>query len=85
MKSVFLLLSLCLTVHNALAGYNMKEISNSRYVIYRAEGEEVLADITYSSRSWRLNCINGIDFGSNNETFDELDSAVQMAGKQCKI
>lgn len=70
---------------NAFAGYNMKEISNSRYVIYRAEDEEVLADITYSSRSWRLNCINGVDFGSNNETFDELDSAVQMAGKQCKI
>lgn len=83
-KSLFLFIVLFLPL-KVFAGYNMKEISNSRYVIYRAEDEEVLADITYSSRSWRLNCVNGVDFGSNNEKFDELDSAVQMAGKQCKI
>lgn len=84
MKFVFFLLSLLVT-NNAFAGYNMKEISNSRYVIYRAEDEEVLADITYSSRSWHLNCVNGVSFGSNYQTFDSRDMAINIAGEQCKI
>ena len=67
----------------AFAGFNLGEISDTHYIIY--DDDYKLANIKYVSRSWQLDCVNGVKFGSNNEKFDELDSAVQMAGKQCKI
>jgi hypothetical protein len=84
MRLILVVFSL-LVVGNALAGFKLGEISDSRYVIYRAEDEEVLADITYSSRSWHLNCVNGVSFGSNNQKFDSRDMAINIAEQQCKI
>ena len=82
-KSLFLFIVLFLPL-KVFAGFNLGEISDTHYIIYD-DDDYKLANIKYVSRSWQLDCVNGVKFGSNNEKFDELDSAVQMAGKQCKI
>jgi hypothetical protein len=70
---------------NAFASYNLSEISNSRYVIYRSEDEEVLAELTYSMNFWHVNCVNGVKFGSNNQSFKDRSTAISVSGEQCKI
>ena len=58
-RSIIIFWLVYLICSNALAGYTLGEISDSHYVIYRAEDEEMLAEIKHSHRSWHLNCVNG--------------------------
>ena len=83
-KSLFLFIVLFLP-WRAFAGYKLSEVSSSRYVIYRESDEGVLADIRFSNHDWHLNCVNGVLFGSNNQSFKERDMAINIAGEQCKI
>ena len=83
MKRNILLLTLLLS-SNAFAGFNLGEISDTHYIIYDDEDFK-LANIKYVSRSWQLDCVNGVKFGSNYQTFNDRDMAINIAGEQCKI
>ncbi len=83
MKRNILLLTLFLPL-KVFAGFNLGEISTTHYIIYD-DDDYKLANIKYVSRSWQLDCVNGVKFGSNYQTFDSRDMAINIAGEQCKI